>query len=212
MEGNAINVAAYIRRGARAEVVCSDYLLQTLAQQGFTDVIRTLVTAGARIDFRPGPNGYTPLQAAAAAGQTETVTFLVGCIMADSCETSDFLGDALRLAAWHGHKQTVNYLLDIGVDANARGSRAETPLMWASRNGHDKIVRILLEHGADPNAISSSEMTAFRLAKKYGREGAAALLRIHGAIDSTSRADSLRDRLSGILINKVNRLFYRRTE
>jgi ankyrin repeat protein len=206
LDGNALSVEAYLRRGARAQSVCSDYLLQSLAQQGSTDVIRVLLDAGAPIEWLPIKNGYTPLQAAVVGGQTETSKFLIERLIAEDRDTSGLLGDALRMAAWHGRRSIVDYLLDVGADVNAAGDRAETPLMWAARNGHVEITKLLLERGAEPNAVSDSQMTAIRLATKYGREDAVVLLRHHGAKESTLSPSSLQDKFSGILIKTVKRI------
>lgn len=68
--------------------------------------------------------------------------------------SSDF-GEAdftsLMFAAYHGHTEVVNALIDADCDLNARGSINKwTALHWAAERGHDDIVYLLLDAGADP--------------------------------------------------------------
>src|SRR5204862_4010712 len=45
-------------------------------------------------------------------------------------------------------------LLERGADANARGARGQTALMWAVAQQHAEVVAVLLAHGADLHARS----------------------------------------------------------
>jgi len=66
----------------------------------------------------------------------------------------------LHDAAWSGHGEIVELLLDRGANVNARGGKYEdyhtTPLHLAAREGHSEITTLLLNHGADLNAEDSS--------------------------------------------------------
>ncbi|KAJ5703568.1 purine and uridine phosphorylase [Penicillium malachiteum] len=60
---------------------------------------------------------------------------------------------ALHIAAFNGHEQEVDYLLEVEKsDINTADSTSAYPITWASLNGHDKIVQMLLDKGADVNA------------------------------------------------------------
>jgi len=70
----------------------------------------------------------------------------------------DALGENLDLsgAAFHGHWQLVQFLLERGADAAlARADTGETPLhsalCKANRPVQEHVVELLLAHGADPN-------------------------------------------------------------
>jgi uncharacterized protein len=80
------------------------------------------------------------------------------------------LGENFNLgsAAFHGHWQLCQFLLENGADANHRAAdTGETPLhaslCKANRPVYDEVVRVLLASGADPNAvtIASAETGCF---------------------------------------------------
>lgn len=68
------------------------------------------------------------------------------------------LGENLDLggAAFHGHWQLCQFLIERGADVNHGGATGETPLhaalCKANRPVYDEVVRVLLASGADPNA------------------------------------------------------------
>lgn len=74
----------------------------------------------------------------------------------------------LNGAAFHGHWQLVQFLLERGADANqALPENGETPLhaalCKANRPVYEHVVAVLLHHGADPSAVTkpSRETGAF---------------------------------------------------
>jgi uncharacterized protein len=87
---------------------------------------------------------------------------------------------ALHLAAFFGHEDAVERLLEGGADANAVARNADlqvAPLHSAAAGGHSRIVVILLEHGADPNARQGGGFTPLHAAAQNGdRESVEALL------------------------------------
>ena len=63
-------------------------------------------------------------------------------------------------AAFHGHREVLDLLLDAGADPNARSTQDNTALHLAAMHGFEDCVRSLLEHGADPyvkNKVSSNK-------------------------------------------------------
>lgn len=78
-------------------------------------------------------------------------------------------GDSLlMLAAYHGHAELVQMLLERGADANQANDRGQTPLAGAVFKGDGEVVRALVAAGADPDAGSPS---AVETARMFGREG-----------------------------------------
>uniref|UniRef100_A0A5F8G7B3 Ankyrin repeat domain-containing protein 54 n=1 Tax=Monodelphis domestica TaxID=13616 RepID=A0A5F8G7B3_MONDO len=57
----------------------------------------------------------------------------------------------LREAANANDLETVQQLLEDGVDPCTADDKGRTALHFASCNGNDQIVQLLLDHGADPN-------------------------------------------------------------
>jgi ankyrin repeat protein len=79
-------------------------------------------------------------------------------------ETSAYGWTALMFAAWKGHEDVIEILLDAGADPNlvsewvAKNTQAPLPettaLAEALENGHLSIARVLLARGATPDSVS----------------------------------------------------------
>ena len=81
---------------------------------------------------------------------------------------------ALTWAAFSGHRDIVELLLDRGADINAPGTYDRSALTWAVNQGHGDIVTYLLEKGADPHLEDEYGRIAADYAHQYGREDMAA--------------------------------------
>jgi uncharacterized protein len=72
------------------------------------------------------------------------------------------LGENLDLggAAFHGHWQLCQFLIENGADVNHGGESGETPLHLAlckaNRPVYDEVVKVLLANGANPNAVTAA--------------------------------------------------------
>ena len=58
----------------------------------------------------------------------------------------------LHLAAWAGHAEVVQLLIDAGARVNAQATDDITPLHFAAQNGHEKVCKALLKARARVNA------------------------------------------------------------
>ncbi|XP_028935185.1 ankyrin repeat domain-containing protein 54 [Ornithorhynchus anatinus] len=70
----------------------------------------------------------------------------------------------LREAANANDLETVQQVLEDGVDPCAADDKGRTALHFASCNGNDQIVQLLLDHGADPNQRDGLGNTPLHLA------------------------------------------------
>lgn len=70
----------------------------------------------------------------------------------------------LRDSANANDVETVQQLLEDGVDPCAADDKGRTALHFASCNGNDQIVQLLLDHGADPNQRDGLGNTPLHLA------------------------------------------------
>ena len=97
------------------------------AQSSDTELMQRLLDAGAD-PLIASDNGTTPLMVAAGIGWVEGVTH-----------------------EWSRDQnvQTVNLLLELGADVNARDRDGRTALMGAAHKGRSEIVQTLVDHGAD---------------------------------------------------------------
>lgn len=110
-----------------------------------TEIAHSLVRAGATID-RPDRHGDTPLMAAARAGHTDVLAYLLEQ-HADPARRNDAQATALFLAISQGHTESVRQLLARGADPNA-AVHSISPLAAAQRGNRAKIVRLLRANGA----------------------------------------------------------------
>lgn len=73
-------------------------------------------------------------------------------------------GDSLlMLAAYHGHVETVQLILEHGAEADAANDRGQTPLAGAAFKGYTDVARVLLDAGADPDAGTPSARAAAQM-------------------------------------------------
>ncbi len=108
--------------------------------------------------------GTSLIKLAAYYGDVTAIKFLItkGAALEDLGENFDLNG-----AAFHGHWQLCQYLLENGANPNSRLSNGETPLHSAISKANNRntlyVVQLLLAHGADPNArtVAGEESGSF---------------------------------------------------
>lgn len=137
----------------------------------------------------PGGFPATPTQTEVAAfctaareNDTETVREYIdrfGKAIIDKQDTNK--DTALSWAAWMGHIETVELLLERGADINARGMADRTPLGWATKGHRMEVVHLLLEKGADTHLRDEDGKTPAEIADEAGRASIAMIIRDAGA-------------------------------
>lgn len=118
---------------------------------GRTDLVFDHVAQGG--DPRAEADGTPLIRWCAYYGDVSAIRFLLS-----RGETIAALGDNLDLngAAFHGHWQLCQYLIEAGADANFRlPGTGETALhaaaSVANRPAHELVTRVLIQAGADPD-------------------------------------------------------------
>lgn len=95
--------------------------------------------------------------------------------------------DAFFDAAAGGNLQTIQSLLENGIDVNIKDATfGHTALIVAARRGHLQIIEVLLAKGADVNATDNYGNTALGWARKTSRADAEAvvdMLKQAGAVE-----------------------------
>jgi len=101
--------------------------------------------------------GVALIQWCAYYGDVSAIRFLLS-----RGESLAALGENLDLggAAFHGHWQLCQFLIENGADVNHGGATGETPLhnalCKANRPVYDEVVKVLLAGGANPNAVTKA--------------------------------------------------------
>jgi len=120
--------------------------------EGRTDLVFDYLAEGHPASAKD-KTGVRLVEWCAYYGDVSALRFLL-----DRGESLASLGDNLGLsgAAFHGHWQLCEFLVERGADVNrALPDTGETPLHSAlctpNRSAHDLVLRVLLASGADPN-------------------------------------------------------------
>ena len=89
----------------------------------------------------------------------------------------------LGLAAFFGHTQVVEFLLEHGAEVNSasKNDMRVMPLHSAVATLRTGIIRLLLEHGADVNAAQAGDITPLHEAAQNGQGEVAQMLIERGA-------------------------------
>ena len=86
----------------------------------------------------------------------------------------------LHYAAYGGHKEIAELLIDNNADVSAKDQSRTTPLHYVVAGGHKKAAELLIGKGADVNTKDAAGMTPLDFAIIYNHPGTADLLRKHG--------------------------------
>lgn len=102
---------------------------------------------------------------AARDGNTEAVTGYLDRFGKAIIDKRDVHKDtALTWAAWMGHVDMVNLLLNRGADIDAHGMNERTALGWAANGNRKNVVELLIGRGADINLRDENGKTPADLA------------------------------------------------
>lgn len=159
-------------------------LLRTVKQQGTSPVLLALYNGMPEIATQFIAHGLTlDIFEAAATGRIERVREL---IQEDPDLANAYAPDGfqpLGLAAFFGHRETVELLLAYGANVNSpsRNVQKVMPLHSAVAGRHADIVAALLNHGAKVNARQADDFTPLHGAAQNGQLAVVQLLVKHGA-------------------------------
>lgn len=113
--------------------------------------------------------------AAARTGDEQVIEqFVTAGIPIDSYNNKGYT--ALMIATYHGHKNTVNSLLNLGANACLEDNRGNTALMAAIFRGEFSIAKTLVSLDCDTNHANKAGQTAEQFAQTFGQDKVLALL------------------------------------
>ncbi|MCC7113650.1 MAG: ankyrin repeat domain-containing protein [Burkholderiales bacterium] len=162
--GDVSAIRALVARGATLAALGEDLGIHAAAFHGHWRLVEYLLENGADADATMTDTGETPLHSALCVANRPAQALVVDVLLAagagpdratkPDAPTGAFMRDArtrgetpLHRAAAYADAATIGRLLDAGARVDAKDSRGETPLAWASWHLRpDAILRLLL-HG-----------------------------------------------------------------
>ena len=175
--GNQSTVRQLLDDEAAAQIHTAEIqnALQEAAFAGHQDVVNLLLTRGADVNARGGPFG-SAMQAALSQKDYDIVEILV---------RNGYVGEegatALHQAAWGGHVEVVEFLINKGADIEAQDPWGTTVLHWAAWRGHVEVMKLLLDSGANPDTQDSAGGSPLHFAAHSGQESMVQVLLNYGA-------------------------------
>ena len=88
---------------------------------------------------------------------------------------------ALMYAAYGGHLEVLQYLVEQGAEKDNVNNNGFTALMYAAQNGRFGVVEFLLEDGVDVNKVATDGWTALHLVAGRGHAEILSILMAYGA-------------------------------
>ena len=161
-------------------------------QEGHTEVVRALLSAGAKIDLRRS-GGMAPLHVACGRGHTEVVRTMLPARAKVNLQTEEG-ASPLHVACQGGYMEVVRALLSAGANVGAH------PCIWHAikatqkwhapcypggprhwHKGHTEVVRALLSEGAKVDLLASDGGMPLHIACYCGHKGVVRALLSAGA-------------------------------
>jgi len=159
---NEAMVRLLLDRGADVNsVVSNETALHLAARLGLHDIVETLLDYGANVN--KGNKDETPVNVASRKGFKMVVQLLMsrGALLAHSGRSSTTLHSAVREVG--ASKEVIAFLLEQGLELDAKTDTGETPLHCAAKHSSEEVVEYLLLLGADPNLRSNGGLVPLHM-------------------------------------------------
>lgn len=154
--------------------------LHLVGYESAADLVPVLVAAGVPLEEKV--NGMTPLVAAVAFGDAETVTaFLEAGADVTASNPTVFNAPPLHVAARWGNVEGIEALLDWGVSIESLDPANGTALIYAAYFGQYDAAMYLAEHGANLNQMDDFGDSPVVASERMGFPEIADALRALGA-------------------------------
>lgn len=113
------------------------------AYEGYTEIVRALLEAGADVGALDPGMKATALHAAAYAGRTEAARLLIQHHI-DVNKQGPYNGyTALHDAIWQNHLETAKVIIEGGADLTIKSNSGQTPLEFARAKRNPALVALL---------------------------------------------------------------------
>eukprot|EP00668_Euglena_longa_P001130 GGOE01001348.1.p1 GENE.GGOE01001348.1~~GGOE01001348.1.p1 ORF type:complete len:602 (+),score=149.54 GGOE01001348.1:92-1897(+) len=178
--------------------------LVTACENGWTDIVRTLLMSGWPLEGAISSSGYPPLYVAAMNGHRELVELLIQH-KADVNEVCCDQSHALLAASQEGHIECVELLVAARADLNLpRDTDGATALYVASESNHLHVVQVLVEASATLDVATTEDgSTPLIVAAQSGHLEVLERLLCAGA-DANQPRNSVGKRASPMFVAAIN--------
>ena len=123
--------------------VNKDAPLIIAAYKGYTEIVKSLLKAGADVSVVDPGMKATALHAAAYAGNAEVAKLLIEYKI-DVNKQGPYNGyTALHDAVWQNNIETAQILIEAGANLNIKSHTGETPLEFAKSRNHREIMALI---------------------------------------------------------------------
>jgi ankyrin repeat protein len=160
-----------------------DFPLHVAARRGRVVIARELLDHGADVDAK-NRLGQTPLYVALANGKTQVAQALVDA--GASSHPQELLFELVTDDVTD--RDSLELLVRLGADVNARDAAGAAPLHIAVSNGSVLMVKRLIDQGADVNLPDGAGSTPLALAREGKNRDVIALLERFGARSQPTEA------------------------
>jgi ankyrin repeat protein len=144
--------------------------LMIAAAQSHASTVGTLCEAGAAVDYGRPLNGFSALMAAASTPFDATCANILLQHRASVDLMDKERCTALMYAAYHGHTEALEVLLQAEADAKAVRLGGTSALMDAAAGGHEDVVASLLLAKANVDAADAHGLSALMHAARAGHD------------------------------------------
>ena len=152
--------------------------LHLAAKSGHSAIVEFLLENGVSL---LKTNDETPVHLAAKGGHVNVLDTFKRWNLIKKTPVNELGQTPLHSAAIGGHDKAICWLVENGVDVNARDHLVNTPLCYAVESGNETAVRVLLELGATVfDTFRAGEETSWNSLSLYfaAKDGKLAILRI----------------------------------
>jgi ankyrin repeat protein len=134
--------------------------LLSAAESGHSDIVKLLLDRGAIRDKRT-EDEFTALYASCQKGHINTVRLLLDRGgRAELNVGNKHAWMPVHVAAFNGHTEIVQLLIESGCDIHGASNIGQTPLHLSSKKGHVGVMQLLNDNGAELNSRSKSNGTS----------------------------------------------------
>ncbi|NXI79431.1 ANR16 protein, partial [Rhipidura dahli] len=119
-------------------------------------------------DWRLGRSGDSLLHLAARFGRRDVLEWLLRDTAMDAEVTNGDYKRPIHEAASMGHRECVQFLLEMGASVDCLKKGDWTPLMMACTRKNLEVIKLLVEHGANPLLRNKDGWNCFHIASREG--------------------------------------------